>query len=92
MTSRHLAALQKSTIVRSFSLLEQLAPSAGARWAETLWFSVPRTRGQRARQVRAGCQQPHLRQAQRLRRDRPGQQPTRVHHQQLHPRNPPGGP
>jgi pimeloyl-ACP methyl ester carboxylesterase len=54
MTSRHLAALQKSTIVRSFGLLEQIAPSAGARWAETLWFSVPRTRGQRARQATPG--------------------------------------
>ena len=54
MTSRHLEALQKSTIVRSFGLLEQIAPSAGARWAETLWFSVPRTRGQRARQATPG--------------------------------------
>jgi pimeloyl-ACP methyl ester carboxylesterase len=54
MTSRHLAAIQKSTIVRSFRLLEQLAPSAGARWAEALWFSVPRTRGPRARQATGG--------------------------------------
>jgi pimeloyl-ACP methyl ester carboxylesterase len=54
MTSRHLAALQKSTIVRSFGLLEQIAPSAGARWAETLWFTVPRTRGPRARQATGG--------------------------------------
>ncbi len=54
MTSRHLAAIQKSTIVRSFGLLEQVAPSAGARWAETLWFTVPRTRGPRGRQARPG--------------------------------------
>ena len=54
MTSRHLAAIQKSTIVRSFGLLEQIAPSAGARWAETLWFTVPRTRGPRARQAAPG--------------------------------------
>ncbi|MGH3101536.1 MAG: alpha/beta fold hydrolase, partial [Thermoleophilia bacterium] len=54
MTSRHLAAIQKSTIVRSFGLLEQIAPSVGARWAETLWFTVPRTRGPRARQATGG--------------------------------------
>ena len=65
MTSRHLAAIQKSTIVRSFRLLEQIAPSAGARWAETLWFTVPRTRGPRARQATRGhpfqvqVQRPH---------------------------------
>jgi pimeloyl-ACP methyl ester carboxylesterase len=54
MTSRHLAAIQKSTIVRSFRFLEQIAPSAGARWAETLWFTVPRARGPRARQATGG--------------------------------------
>ena len=54
MTSRHLAAIQKSTIVRSFALLEQVAPAAGARWAESLWFTVPRTRGPRARQATGG--------------------------------------
>jgi pimeloyl-ACP methyl ester carboxylesterase len=45
MTSKQLAAVQKSTIVRSFALLERLAPTLGARWAERLWFTVPRTRG-----------------------------------------------
>ena len=54
MTSRHLAAVQKSTIVRSFKLLERVAPSAGARWAETLWFAVPRTNALRGRQARPG--------------------------------------
>jgi pimeloyl-ACP methyl ester carboxylesterase len=54
MTTSHLAAIQKSTIVRSFSLLERVAPGIGARWAETLWFSVPRTRGRRERQAPAG--------------------------------------
>jgi pimeloyl-ACP methyl ester carboxylesterase len=54
MPSRQLAAIQKSTIVRSFGLLEQVAPSAGARWAETLWFTVPRTRGARGRQASPG--------------------------------------
>jgi pimeloyl-ACP methyl ester carboxylesterase len=54
MTSRHLAAIQKSTIVRSFELLERIAPSAGARWAETLWFTVPRARGPHARQAAPG--------------------------------------
>jgi pimeloyl-ACP methyl ester carboxylesterase len=48
------AAVQKSTIVRSFAVLERFAPSAGARWAETLWFTVPRARGHRDRQIRPG--------------------------------------
>jgi pimeloyl-ACP methyl ester carboxylesterase len=50
---------QKSTIVRlnsqmrlvrsSFAALEQVAPAAGARWAERLWFTVPPgSRGQPA--------------------------------------------
>ena len=54
MTSRHLAAIQKSTIVRSFTLLEWVAPAAGARWAEHLWFTVPATRGRRDRQADLG--------------------------------------
>ena len=54
MTSRHLAAIQKSTIVRSFTLLERVAPAAGARWAEHLWFTVPATRGRRDRQADLG--------------------------------------
>ena len=54
MTSRQLAAIQKSTIVRSFSLLERVAPAAGARWAETLWFTVPPARGRRDRQADPG--------------------------------------
>jgi pimeloyl-ACP methyl ester carboxylesterase len=41
MPSRRLAAVQKSTIVRIFGMLERLAPGAGARWAERLWFRVP---------------------------------------------------
>jgi pimeloyl-ACP methyl ester carboxylesterase len=41
MTSRQLAAIQKSTIVRTFRLLERVAPATGARWAEALWFRVP---------------------------------------------------
>jgi pimeloyl-ACP methyl ester carboxylesterase len=44
MASSHLAALQKSTIVRTFWVLERLVPGIGARWAEALWFSVPRSR------------------------------------------------
>jgi pimeloyl-ACP methyl ester carboxylesterase len=47
MASSQLAAIQKSTIVRTFSLLERVAPRVGARWAERLWFSVPRPRGRR---------------------------------------------
>ena len=54
MTSRHLAAIQKSTIVRSVTLLERVAPAAGARWAEHLWFTVPATRGRRDRQADLG--------------------------------------
>jgi pimeloyl-ACP methyl ester carboxylesterase len=54
MTARHLAAIQKSTIVRSFSVLERVAPTAGARWAETLWFTVPAARGRRDRQADPG--------------------------------------
>jgi pimeloyl-ACP methyl ester carboxylesterase len=45
MPASRLAALQKSTIVRSFALLERVAPAAGARWAEALWFRVPSPRG-----------------------------------------------
>jgi pimeloyl-ACP methyl ester carboxylesterase len=54
MTSRQLAAVQKSTIVRSFAVLERIAPSAGARWAEALWFTVPSARRGRDRQVAPG--------------------------------------
>jgi pimeloyl-ACP methyl ester carboxylesterase len=54
MTARSLAAVQKGTIVRSFALLERVAPAAGARWAERLWFSVPPARGRRDRQTAPG--------------------------------------
>jgi pimeloyl-ACP methyl ester carboxylesterase len=54
MTTRQLAAVQKSTIVRSFNLLERVAPAAGARWAERLWFTVPAARGPRDRQADPG--------------------------------------
>jgi pimeloyl-ACP methyl ester carboxylesterase len=54
MTTSAFAALQKSTIVRSFSVLERVAPAAGARWAETLWFTVPSPRGRRDRQTDPG--------------------------------------
>jgi pimeloyl-ACP methyl ester carboxylesterase len=54
MPSRPFAAIQKSTIVRSFKLLEQIAPSAGARWAETLWFTVPRASGPPTRHATPG--------------------------------------
>jgi pimeloyl-ACP methyl ester carboxylesterase len=47
MTSRQLAALQKSTIVRTFGVLERVAPATGARWAEALWFRVPGSGGRR---------------------------------------------
>jgi pimeloyl-ACP methyl ester carboxylesterase len=47
MTSRQLAAIQKRTIVRTFDLLERFAPTAGARWAEALWFRVPDAGGRR---------------------------------------------
>ena len=49
MPARRLAATQKSTIVRSFRLLERLAPGLGARWAESLWFRVPPARGRHQR-------------------------------------------
>jgi pimeloyl-ACP methyl ester carboxylesterase len=54
MPSRRFAAIQKSTIVRSFGLLERAAPALGARWAERLWFTVPRGGGRRDRLVRPG--------------------------------------
>jgi pimeloyl-ACP methyl ester carboxylesterase len=54
MASSRLATLQKSTIVRTFSLLERLAPGIGARWAEALWFSVPRSRSRRQESTRPG--------------------------------------
>jgi pimeloyl-ACP methyl ester carboxylesterase len=56
MTARRLAAVQKGTIVRSFALLEQVAPAAGARWAERLWFGIPRARGRRDRPAQPGRQ------------------------------------
>jgi pimeloyl-ACP methyl ester carboxylesterase len=49
MPSGQLATIQKSTIVRSFSLLERFAPGLGARSAEALWFRIPPTRGRRDR-------------------------------------------
>jgi pimeloyl-ACP methyl ester carboxylesterase len=49
MPSSQLAAIQKSTIVRSFGLLERFAPGLGARWAESLWFRIPPARGRRDR-------------------------------------------
>jgi pimeloyl-ACP methyl ester carboxylesterase len=54
MTSRQLAALQKSTIVRTFGVLERLAPATGARWAEALWFRVPSSGGRRQAPARPG--------------------------------------
>jgi pimeloyl-ACP methyl ester carboxylesterase len=54
MPSRRLAAIQKSTIVRSFGVLERVAPALGARWAERLWFTVPRAGGRRDRLVPPG--------------------------------------
>jgi pimeloyl-ACP methyl ester carboxylesterase len=54
MPSRQLAAIQKSTIVRSFKVLERVAPGVGARWAEHLWFTVPAASGRRDRQVAPG--------------------------------------
>jgi pimeloyl-ACP methyl ester carboxylesterase len=44
MTARRFAAIQKSTTVRTFNVLERLAPGVGARLAERLWFAVPRPR------------------------------------------------
>ena len=46
MPSR-LALVQKSTIVRSFSMLERIAPAVGARWAEAFWFRIPAGRRDR---------------------------------------------
>jgi pimeloyl-ACP methyl ester carboxylesterase len=54
MPSRQLATIQKSTIVRSFMVLERVAPGVGARWAEHLWFTVPAVRGRRERQTAPG--------------------------------------
>jgi len=54
MASRRLAAIQKSTVVRSFGVLEGVAPALGARWAERLWFTVPRAGGRRDRLVPPG--------------------------------------
>jgi pimeloyl-ACP methyl ester carboxylesterase len=54
MPSTRLAAIKKSTIVRSFMLLERVAPGAGARWAERLWFTIPRARGPRDRLAAPG--------------------------------------
>jgi pimeloyl-ACP methyl ester carboxylesterase len=54
MPASRLAAVQKSTIVRSFGLLERVAPAAGARWAESLWFRIPNPRGRRDRLVEPG--------------------------------------
>jgi pimeloyl-ACP methyl ester carboxylesterase len=49
MPSRRLAAIQKSTIVRSLGVLERVAPAVGATWAERLWFTVPPAGGRRDR-------------------------------------------
>jgi pimeloyl-ACP methyl ester carboxylesterase len=49
MPSSRRAAIKKSTIVRSFALLERIAPAIGARWAESLWFTVPNGRGHHER-------------------------------------------
>jgi pimeloyl-ACP methyl ester carboxylesterase len=54
MPSSSRAAIKKSTIVRSFALLERVAPAAGARWAESLWFTVPNGRGRHDRQAPPG--------------------------------------
>jgi pimeloyl-ACP methyl ester carboxylesterase len=54
MPASRLAAPQKSTTVRSFALLERVAPAAGARWAETLWFRIPSPRGRRDRLAEPG--------------------------------------
>jgi pimeloyl-ACP methyl ester carboxylesterase len=55
MPARQLAAIQKSTIVRSFTLLERFAPGLGARWAESLWFRIPPARGRHQRLAPPGC-------------------------------------
>jgi pimeloyl-ACP methyl ester carboxylesterase len=49
MPASRLARIQKSTIVRSFWLLERVVPGVGAWWAERLWFAVPRAGGPRDR-------------------------------------------
>ena len=49
MPSRRLAAIEKSTIVRSMEVLERAAPAVGGSWAERLWFTVPRAGGRRDR-------------------------------------------
>jgi len=54
MPSSRRAAIKKSTIVRSFALLERIAPAAGARWAESLWFTVPNGHGRHDRQAPPG--------------------------------------
>jgi pimeloyl-ACP methyl ester carboxylesterase len=54
MPASRLAAVQKSTIVRSFSMLERVAPVVGARWAEALWFRIPTSRGRRDRLAEPG--------------------------------------
>jgi pimeloyl-ACP methyl ester carboxylesterase len=54
MPASRLAAVKKSTIVRSFALLEWAAPAVGARWAEALWFRVPSPRSRRDRLVEPG--------------------------------------
>ena len=54
MPASRLATIQKSTIVRSFGVLERVAPALGARWAETLWFTIPRPRARPDRQTPPG--------------------------------------
>jgi pimeloyl-ACP methyl ester carboxylesterase len=54
MPAGHSAAIRKSTIVRSFALLERVAPAVGARWAEALWFRIPSPRGRRDRLAEPG--------------------------------------
>lgn len=54
MPSSRLAGLQKSTIVRSFAVLERVAPAVGARWAEALWFRIPGPGGRRDRLAEPG--------------------------------------
>jgi pimeloyl-ACP methyl ester carboxylesterase len=54
MPASRLAAIQNSTIVRSFGVLERVAPAVGAGWAERLWFTVPPARGRRDRQAAPG--------------------------------------
>ena len=54
MPASRLAAVKKSTIVRSFALLERVAPAVGARWAEALWFRIPSPHGRRDRLAAPG--------------------------------------